>query len=289
MKKYICAIVAILLVSLNACGGDSGGILPPTDQVIQSDQPAKQVTVEPGVLLEEKGLKIQLKNLDAGGLFGPELKLLIENDSEKNLTIQCRHASVNGYMVETMFSADVAAGKKSNDGITFLSADLERSGITEIADMEFSFHVFTTEDWDTYLDSKQIRVETSLAQGYGYTYDHPGTVAYEGEEVKIVVKGLAEQDSLLGPELIVYLHNTGSKSVTVQCRETSVNGFMVEAMFSQEVMPGKHAVSGITFADSDLEENAIEKLEEAELSFHIFDTESWKTIKDTEPVTVKFQ
>ena len=39
---------------------------------------------------------------------------------------------------------------------------------------------------------------------------------------------------------------------------------------------------------SSLEENDIEEIEEVELSFHITDADSWKTIADSDPVNIKF-
>lgn len=293
MKKTISLLLALLFaVSAAACGGSGNGelVLPNTGADIPQNptQAPTEITVEPTVLLEQDGLKIQVKEFVADALFGPELKILIENDTDKDLTVQCRNSSVNGYMVETMISAEVAAGKKANDAITFMEADLEASGIETIADMEFSFHIFTTEDWDTYLDSDLVQVKTSAAATYSYTYDHPGTQVYNEHGVKLIAKGLNSEDSLFGPGLVMYIHNTGDKAVTVQARNTSVNGFMVETLFSQEVMPGKHAVSEITFLEADLEENDITQIQDLELSFHIFDSANWKTIADTETVKLSF-
>ena len=279
----------MLLISLAACGADSG-LETPGISIGTGDSPAQKpgkVTVEPAVILDEQGMKIQIKELDAGSLFGTELKVLIENNTDKDLTVQCRNASVNGYMVETMFSADVAAGKKANEGITFMSSDLERCGIQTIADMEFSFHIFTTEDWDTYLDSQPVQIKTSAADGYSYTYDHPGTQVYSGNGVEIVAKGL-ENDSILGPELVLYIRNDSDKAVMIQSRDTSVNGFMVETIFSEEIMPGKHAVAGVTFMDSDLEENNIAQIQDLEMSFVIMEADSWKNIAETDVVKLSF-
>lgn len=293
MKKYVLLVMALLLaLSFTACGeGGNGEIIPPGtngDSMQSQTQKPSEVTVEPMVLLDQDGVKIQAKELAADSLFGAELKILIENDTDKDLTIQCRNSSVNGYMVETMISADVAAGKKANDAITFMSSDLELCGIETIADMEFAFHIFTTEDWDTYLDSDLVQVKTSAASTYSYTYDHPGTQVYEGKGVKLVAKGLNTEDSLFGPGLVLYIQNTGDKSVTVQARNASVNGFMVDTMFSQEIMPGKHAVSEITFMEADLEENEITQIQDVELSFHIFDSANWETIEDTETIKLSF-
>ena len=74
--------------------------------------------------------------------MGPAIKLLIENNNETGYTVQAWGASVNGYMVETMLSSDVAACKKANDELVFMDSDLEAAGITTIADVEFYFHIF---------------------------------------------------------------------------------------------------------------------------------------------------
>ena len=305
MKRKLAIILALMLaVSLVACGGSSGGAVKEpsnvttgnntgdTQQVEQTEkneEPEKtEVTISEAVLVDEAGVKITAKRLETDGIFGPEIKLLIENDSGKDLTFQCRNASVNGYMVETMMSVDVVNGKKANDGLTFMESDLEASCIDVIADMEFAFHIFDMAEWETYLDTNAIQIKTSIADTFEYTYDDSGDLAYEGNGVKIVVKGLAEDTSIFGPSIVVYIENTGDKDVTVQTRDESINGFMVDALFSCDVVAGKRAVDTITFMDSDLEENDITAIENVELSFHVFDMAEWETIVDTEVVNITF-
>lgn len=302
-------IAAILAVSLTACGGPSGGdVREPsnvqtseagseeTPQPERSEAPEKESEKEPektaaaideAVLVDESGVKITAKSLDAGGFLGAEVKLLIENDSGKDLTFQCRNSSVNGYMVETMMSVDVVDGKKANDGLIFMSSDLEACGIETIADMEFSFHIFTTQDWETYLDTPLIQLKTSAADTYEYTYDDSGNLAYDGNDIKAVIRGLSE-DSIFGPGIVVYIENHGNRDTTVQVRDVSVNGFMVQTLFSSDVGAGKHAVDTITFLSSELEENDITEIENVELSFHIFDTATWDTIADTDTIAITF-
>lgn len=76
--------------------------------------------------------------------------------------------------------------------------------------------------------------------------------------------------------------------VTVQANDVSVNGFIVNALISEEITPGRHAIADMTFMSSELEENGIENMEDLELSFHIFDTDTWDTITDTDVIAVKF-
>lgn len=244
-------------------------------------------TIEEAVILEQDGIKITVKSLDLNAFMGPEIKLLIENNTDKSVTVQTRDASVNGYMVSTMMSADVAAGKKANDKITIMNSNLKDAGITTIADVELSFHVFDSDTWSTIFDSEMIRIETSAADGYNYTYDNSGTPIYNENDIEIVVKGLSN-DSILGPSLVVYISNNGSQDVTVQTRDVSINGFMVTAMLSCDVKPGKHAIDTVSFLNSEIKENDIKTVDNVELSFHIFDSNSWKTIVDTSPVRIDF-
>lgn len=298
MKKFFALVLAAMLVlSLAACDASSNGeVQSPSDVATSSDgTDASQTetsqteeTLSETVLVDEAGVKITAKGLDLGGMFGPELKLLVENNSGKDLTFQSRNTSVNGYMVETMMSVDVVNGKSANDGLTFMSSDLEACGIQTIADMEFSFHIFTTEDLEDYLRTPPIQLKTSAFETYAYTYDDTGSLAYEGNGVRIVIKGLAKDDSFFGPSVVAYIENTSDRDITVQTKDVSVNGFMVDAMFSCDVLSGKHAVDGITFLSSDLEENEITEIENIELSFHIFETTGWDTIVDTDTVSITF-
>lgn len=300
MKRVLYLAIAVALtVSLAACGGpsSSGEVGRPSDVSTggadrgeqQSEQPKQQeAAITETVLVDEEGVKITAKSLETDGLFGTEVKLLIENNSGKDLTFQCRNASVNGYMVETMMSVDVVDGKKANDSLTFLRSDLEVCGISTIADMEFSFHIFTSEDWKTYLDTAQIQLQTSAADTYEYAFDDSGDLAYDGNGVKVVIKGLVKDSSVLGPGILVYIENNSEKDITVQTRDVSVNGFMVDAMFSSDVATGKRAVDTITFLKSELEENEIVEIGTVELLFHIFETDGWDTIVDTDIVEMTF-
>lgn len=289
MKQIASILLALVFaLSLAACGSTTEDIQKPSNVTTPDPQTNTEVTITETVLVEESGIKITAKGLNTDSLFGPELKLLIENNSGKNLTFQCNNASINGYMVETLMSVEVVTGKKANDSLTFMDSDLADSGITAIADMEFSFHIFETENWEAYLDTKTIVLKTSLADTFEYTYDDSGDLVYEGNDIKIVVKGLSKDPSIFGPGVVVYIENNSNQNVTVQAGDVSINGFMVEPIFSSSVVSGKRAVSTITFMDSDLEKNEISSIENIELSFHIFQTDNWDTIVDTDMVKLTF-
>ena len=246
------------------------------------------VTINESVLFDQDGIKISSKGFESSGILGPSINLLIENNSNKSITVQAHNSSVNGYMVESMMSVDVAPGKKVNDKLNLSSSDLNTSGISTIADIEFSFHIFDAESWETISDSAPIKIETSASTGFVYSFDNSGTQVYNGNGIEIIVKGLSESDSWLGPAVVVYISNTTGKDISIQAKDVSANGYMIDPVFSCDVTSGKHAIDTITFMRSDLEKNGISSISDVELSFHIYDTESWETIVDTSPVSISF-
>jgi hypothetical protein len=111
------------------------------------------------VLLDTKGFRIVAQGLDeTSSILGTELLLYIENNTDNNVTIQVRDVSVNGFMVGTIFSCDVLAGKKAFDDITFMKSDLEKNSIKDINEVELLFHIFDANSWNTILDSEPITI-----------------------------------------------------------------------------------------------------------------------------------
>jgi len=243
-------------------------------------------TIDEQALLDQDGIKITATGFEYDGSFlGHELTLLIENNSEQDITVQARNVSVNGYMVDSSMSADVAAGKKANDALTFTKTSLENSGIEQIADMEFFFHIYDSDEWDVILDTETISLQTSIANSFTQTYDDSGELLYEDDKVKIVLKDFYE-DSFLGSALRFYIENNSDENITIQVRDTSVNGFMMDPSMSTEIAAGKKAIGSMTFFSSEIEKNKIESFDTVETAFHIYNTDTWDTVIDTAPITM---
>lgn len=247
-----------------------------------------EVTVEPKVLLDQDGIIITLKSLNIDDLFGPALKILVENGSDKSVTIQIRNAAINDVMIENIFSCDVVAGKNANDEIIFMQSDLDAAGIETIKDIEFKFQISDTETWDTVFDTNTINITTSADPSYVQTYDDSGFIALNQNGYKVVIKKIDNEDSSWGADIYVYLENNNEINTTIQVRDVSINGFMMEPIFSCDIVVGKKAYDSITFLESDLIDNDITSIDEMELAFHIFDEESWDTAFDSETITVTF-
>jgi outer membrane murein-binding lipoprotein Lpp len=109
-------------------------------------------TEENVLMYESEYVKITYLGEDENWM-GPQLKLKIENLSDINLTVQVRDVSVNDMMVSAIFSSDVAAGKSAIDKISFMKSSLEESGIIDMEKVDFSFHIYNSDTFDTIEDT----------------------------------------------------------------------------------------------------------------------------------------
>ena len=296
--KLLAVVLCLLLFATMALGSGSSGSgedkkisdvssgASSTEET-STENVTTEITIEEQVLYDENDIKITATGLEDSWL-GTELQVLIENNSSQSITIQARNANVNGYMVPTVMSADVAAGKKANDSLTFETSGLKECGIDNIATMEFLFHIFDSESWDEIVDTDVITVETSIAESYTQTYDDSGEVLVDTDGIKIVGKGLSDEDSFWGPGVILYIENNSDQNVTIQVRDVSVNGCMVDSSMSEDVVAGTTAMRAVQFFSTDLEENSIDDITDVELYFHIFNLESWDTIFDSDVISISF-
>lgn len=113
------------------------------------------------VIYKENGVTMTYNGIGkSDGYFGgQEVKVVIENTSSKDLTVQVRDCSVNGFMIDPIFSCDIASGKKAVSSIRFMDSQLKENGITNIEDVEFKVYVSNNDDWSDYSTSRAVGIK----------------------------------------------------------------------------------------------------------------------------------
>ena len=298
IKKLIGLTLALILVfSLSACG-ESSVQKPITDdkstqtstseestaEESSSSPESSTVSIESTVLLNQDGLVITAKELVDDPIWGMGVKVLIENNTQKNLGVQCNSLIVNNYMISDLFSSSVAAGKKSNDTIYLSSSGLQAAGITTISDIVFSFHVFDNDTYETLFDTDEIELKTSAYGTVEQLKMDDGKELYNQDGIRIVGK-YVDENSFWGAGVLLFIENNYGNNIMVQCDNMSINGFMVTPYFSCTVNNGRMALDDITIMSSDLEENGITSVDDVELIFKIINPDSFQTIVETDPIT----
>lgn len=286
------ALTLAMVLALGGCGQQ--GVEPEAgqeaSQAQQQEAAPQQSQISEQVVLEDAGCRVTATGLRYDdSIFGPEVQLLIENNGATNLICQAEAVSVNGVMIaEPIFSCDVAAGKKANSALTLNNTDLEAAGIETLQEIEFTLYFLDAESWQRVYTSQPLTLTTDAPADFQQTYDDSGVVALEQNGVKVVAQTADQENSFWGADVWFYLENNTEQSLTIQSETVSVNGFMMSPLFSCQVAPGKKAYSSMTFLDSELQDNNIAEISELELSFRVVDSETYRTVFETQPVAISF-
>lgn len=303
-RKWIAAVLCLAVFAAMALGSgetDSGD----TKQVVSNegtetandDENASDVSENPQdvaviideqVLVEQDGIVITATEYVIDSIWGDGIKLLLENNSDKDVTVGCEALIVNDYMITDLFSSTVAAGKKANETMYLSGSQLKAAGIENVGKIEIYFHVYDSSTYDTIFNTECVTIQTSEYANMDTEPNDAGTELYNQDGIRIVGKTV-DENSFWGTAILLYCENTSGKNIGVSVDDMSINGFMMSPLFSTTVYNGKKSIGDITVLSSDLEENGIEAIEEVELKFHIYDADSYSTITDTEPITFSAQ
>ena len=272
MRKHWIAIAAGMMLTAGCAACAEAEVSLPEQEIYNAD----------GIVITATGIE--------EGFMGPEIKLSIDNGSGNDITVQTRQVAVNGYMQDSaLFSSDVASGKKAIDSLSLSTSELDQCGIGEIRDLEFRIAVIDPDSWEDISVSDLIDLETTGAEDYVQEYDESGTVLYEDETLKLIGKEMTEEPGW-GAEYNVYIENSGDETINVSVQNSSVNGYMADALMAQEVTPGNHAIGSITIFETDLENAGLtaDDITELEVSFYVFDSE-FNTVKEMDPVVITIE
>jgi hypothetical protein len=295
-KLCLLLVVPVFILAAAGCGPAAqtpkditGATVSPKEDTASPAATApgggQAVSVVEQLLLDQNGLKITAKGLENDPIWGLGVKLLLENSTDKNLGVGCNALIVNNYMISDLFSSSVAAGKKANDIMYISSSELSASGINKIGQIEVYFHIFDSDTFETLFDADPVTIKTSGYDTMDIKAMDDGKELYNQSGIRIVGKYVDEQ-SFWGAAVLLYIENSSGKNVGISCDNVSVNGFMVTPVFSSIVYNGKMAIDDITILSSDLEANGITSVDTIELTFRIYDADSYDTIADTEPITI---
>lgn len=88
--------------------------------------------------------------------MGYQFDLMVENLTNRTLTVQVRETSINGFMVDPICSIDIAPGKKAQDSITIYGEDASRTPMNAVRDVETKFSIFDWNDMDFMYETQSV-------------------------------------------------------------------------------------------------------------------------------------
>ena len=217
-------------------------------------------------------------------IWGDGIKLMLENNSDKDVTVGCNALIVNDYMITDLFVAEIAAGKKANETLYLSSTQLKEAGIENVGKVEIYFHVYDPTTYDTLFDTECVTIQTSEFANMDTTPNDEGSELYNEGGIRIVGK-IVDENSFWGTAVLLYCENNSGKNVEISVDDMSINGFIVTPIFTTTIYDGKKAIDAIEVFSGNSEENEIKTIEEVKLNFHIYDVDAFSTIAHTDLIT----
>ena len=277
------ALVAMVVSSLAGCGGSEeiktpvGNVNATEAQQETTVQPTTQsnavvATVEETVMVDNDEIKITALSLGSYQYYHI-LNLSIENKTSSDLHVIASRTAVNGFVVEPTMGVNVSAGS-TTQGEFRVRKSYVQSDI--IADIETRFS-YSSSDYSVNTKTERVKLETSAAATFDYSFDESGTVLHDADGIKIVCKGWSDNGYP-----IIYVYSTGelSEGCCVEEDELYVNGKKTYSNYCAWVFPNTRNLAEFDINDTDLYGNEIGKVESIKVSFKV----SKENLADSNPL-----
>lgn len=147
--KLLAVVLCLAVFGIMALGSSSSDddekkeIVTNSDGSVVSDGVSDNtdVTIAEQVLLDQNGIVITAQEYVNDSIWGEGIKMVLENNSDKDVTVGCSALIVNNYMITDLFVSDVAVGKKANETMWLSSSELKAAGIDSVGQVEIYFHI----------------------------------------------------------------------------------------------------------------------------------------------------
>ena len=278
MKKLLALLLTVVIIfSFTACGFD----LPFADG--NSKKSAKD---EGGkmdldvVAIDNSECTVKITGIEFDNKQGYTLKVYLENkSSDKKYMFAVDSASLNGIQCSTSFACSVAAGKKSNNKITFATSTIEESGLNpaDYTDIELTFRVYDYNNWF----ADDVAYETVNIYPHGkdkatkYTLPaQQGKVLVDNQYARVVAVGY-HSSKTSGYAILVYFENKTDKTLMFSIDDASVNDYMADPFFAHSVKSQKCSFAKVTWSSSNLESIGVTDVKSVEFKLRAYDYNDW--------------
>lgn len=283
-KAQAVAIVVAVLSLLPALFGlfeeiTDVGVAPEPEYNYEAYVEADVPQITPTELYNDGELVI---TADSAGIYYDDytIALGIQNNSDRDVSVNTQLLSVNGYMMNYGFSTHVSSGEGRQDLLQLYSYDLEEAGITEIAEIAFYLDLYDTKTYDSIATTELITLETDIAENFQQPVDDLGWEMHIDDNLRVVYKG-AEFSDYGDCDLHLYLENLSDEMVSFTTDGIWINGEEVEGFLWETLRPGTRAIDSIyIYGLEDLDITQFSQVTELYIEY-VVDTYQGDQIVDT--------
>lgn len=217
---------------------DSAPVPPPESEIIYEDVPA----IEARELYNDGQIIVTVDHAELS-YDDYTVYMTVFNESEEDIIVGTDLLSVNGYMQQASFYADVPEGKAVQEALQLYTWELEEDGITDIGEIAFYLNIY---EGDTYLEiarSELITLTTDIADSYEPPMPPNGMELYTGDDVLLRLTSAA--DDYGDVELQFYLENFSEDTVSISTSGIYINGKIADGYLWETLRPDTCVASTI--------------------------------------------
>ncbi|MBP5166165.1 MAG: hypothetical protein ILP09_02785 [Oscillospiraceae bacterium] len=255
------------------------------ESLLEEEEPVAEIPeMEEQVLLDHDGILMKATGIE-NGYYGIELKIYIENNSEKAVNVSCDSFLVNDYVFSSWLSEDVAAGKKCNSSVSISNSELIASGQQAIGKIGMIPYLYDNETYERIYTADLVEFETSDYDKI--VEDVSGRKElYSGDGVYVALSGYSYDEWWGTNNVELYMENNAGCMLSVDVDDIAVNGFMFSGWGYKTIPDGKKAIVSVSLSESDFESNGIDEVEEIDFSISGMDEDTWDDVFDAGRISV---
>jgi hypothetical protein len=283
-SKKTVSVVAIILALLS--------MLPALFNLVEDIEPAPQPeplpgqyegfvpAIEPCEIYSDGEVSVCV---DYAALYYDDYTVFmtVVNESDEDIIVGTDLLSVNGFMHQSSFYAEVEAGSSVQESLQIYSWEMERDGIQEVAEIAFFLNIYP----DNFSDMVQSELITLRTEAFD-TYEQPlfpdGWGLYISDDVKLNLINCA--DNFGDYELDFYIENLSESVISISTPVISINGVEADGYLWSTLRPGTRSLCDVYMYADGVE--TLEQIEEISMDLLIEYMDGYEILESrTETIT----
>lgn len=242
--------------------------------------------ITPTMLYDDGEISV---SVGSSGLYYDDyaVSVMIQNDADRDVTVNTQDLSVNGFMLDGRLNAHVPSGESRQAFLQLYDYALEEAGITEVAEIAFCLELYDSESYEGIATTELITLKTELAEGFTQPVDDSGWQMHMDDNLRVMYQG-AEVSSYGDCDLRIYLENLSDSNISLTTNGIWINGEAVSGYIWVTLRPGTRAVGSIyIYGLEELEITQLSQITDIYMEYSV-DTYRGDIITDTVYCTVSF-
>ncbi|MCL2865914.1 MAG: hypothetical protein FWE25_10280 [Lachnospiraceae bacterium] len=228
--------------------------------------------IDAQVVFQNEEIMVTALYLDHHGDRGAELRLLIDNHSNRNINVKSYFVSVNGIMMDQYagFITTISPNAQSSERLEFSQIRLAENQIRGIGCIALYLQVRDNNGMQKLFDTDLITIQTSIYDEVIQAIpDHAIEVLNQDG---VIVYFLGFNTELFPLTRVWFLvENNRERMIDVSIFDSSINGQRVDGTLISWILPDHSLYATIHFSGMDMEHYGIHAIEKMALGFAVYE------------------